>query len=54
LAGKEEAFKSKQLIELEVIPKEEVLDIEKYKLNIDFENLKKVLIQEHNFASMEK
>ncbi|HKL44190.1 MAG TPA: 5'-3' exonuclease H3TH domain-containing protein [Candidatus Absconditabacterales bacterium] len=54
LAGKEEAFKSKQLIELEVIPKEEVLDIEKYKLDIDFENLKKVLIQEHNFASMEK
>ncbi|HRX64249.1 MAG TPA: 5'-3' exonuclease H3TH domain-containing protein, partial [Candidatus Absconditabacterales bacterium] len=54
IAGKEEAFKSKKLIELEVIPKEEILDIEKYKLELDFNNYKEVLVQEYNFASMEK
>lgn len=50
---KDSAFESKSLIELMIIPN--IPDVnELWKINIDFDKLKNILIQEYNFKSMEK
>jgi DNA polymerase-1 len=54
LVWREEAFKAKSLIELETIPESELKDIETFKFDIDFDNYKKVLVQQQNFIGMDK
>ena len=51
---KDAAFAAKKLITLEYNPEIDNFDINNYKLNIDFNNYNKILIQEYNFKSMEK
>lgn len=52
--GKEEAYKSRGLIELKEV--QEVKDslLEHFKLELDFVNYKKVLVEEYHFASFDK
>ena len=54
IAGRDEAFKAKSLIELEVVPDAELWTLEDLKFEIDFGKYNQVLIQEHNFTSMAK
>lgn len=54
IAWKEEAFKAKGLIELEYVPEVDDLDLEQYKFDINFDNYKKILVDEYNFSAMEK
>lgn len=51
---KEFAENAKKLIQLEIAPEIDEIWLEKYKLDIDFNNYKKVLVDEYNFWSMEK
>lgn len=51
---KEFAENAKKLIQLEISPEIDEIWIEKYQLDIDFNNYKKVLVEEYNFWSMEK
>lgn len=54
IAWREAVFQAKSLIELEVIPDEELWNLEDLKFEIDFDNYKKILVQEHNFTTMDK
>lgn len=51
---KEFAENAKKLIQLEIAPEIDEIWIEKYQLDIDFNNYKKILVEEYNFWSMEK
>lgn len=51
---REDAFKAKWLIELEVVPDTELWNLEDLKFEIDFEIYKKILVQEQNFTGMDK
>lgn len=51
---KEYAEHAKKLISLEYAPAVELFDLNDYQLDIDFNLYKKVLVQDHNFSSMEK
>ena len=51
---KEFAENAKKLIQLETSPEIDEIWLEKYKLDIDFNNYKKTLVEEYNFWSMEK
>jgi DNA polymerase-1 len=51
---KEFAENAKKLIQLEISPEIDEIWLEKYKLDIDFSNYKKTLVEEYNFWSMEK
>ena len=52
--GKEDVYKSRGLIELTHLPEIEASQLETFKLSLDFMNYKKVLIDQHHFASFEK
>ncbi|HPC34659.1 MAG TPA: 5'-3' exonuclease H3TH domain-containing protein [Candidatus Absconditabacterales bacterium] len=54
LEGKEEAFKSKDLISLLDVPEVNAIGIEDYRFDIDFNKYQDILIKEQNFVSMEK
>jgi DNA polymerase-1 len=51
---KEYAFKSKQLIKLLKVPWIENYKLSNFQINIDFDKLKKILIEEKGFKSFEK
>ena len=51
---KEFAENAKKLIQLEIAPEIDEIWLEKYKLDIDFSNYKKTLVEEYDFWSMEK
>ena len=51
---KEFAENAKKLIQLEIAPEIDEIWLEKYKLDIDFNNYKKIFVDEYNFWSMEK
>jgi DNA polymerase I len=52
--GKEEAYTSRALIELKQVDEIQNSDIENFVLDLDFVKYKKVLVEEHHFASFEK
>lgn len=52
--GKEEAYKSRGLIELKPIPEIESTNLKNFALELDFPKYKKVLVEEHHFNSFEK
>ena len=52
--GKEEAYKSRGLIELKQVEEVQNSDIENFVLDLDFAKYKKVLIDEHHFNSFGK
>lgn len=54
IAGREDAFEAKWLIELEVVPDKELWDIEDRKFEIDFDKYKQILVQDQNFTTMNK
>ncbi|HOG15347.1 MAG TPA: 5'-3' exonuclease H3TH domain-containing protein [Candidatus Absconditabacterales bacterium] len=54
LDGKEEAFKSKDLISLLDVPEVNTIGIEDYRFDIDFNKYNEILVKEQNFVSMEK
>lgn len=54
LEGKTDAYTSRKLIELHEAPGIESVTMEEYALQLDFEKMKKVLVQEYEFHSMEK
>lgn len=52
--GKEDAYKSRGLIELKPITEIETTDLKNFALELDFPKYKKVLVEEHHFNSFEK
>jgi DNA polymerase-1 len=54
IVWREAAFKAKWLIELEVVPDTELWNLEDLKFEIDFDNYKKILVEEQNFTNMNK
>ena len=52
--GKEDAYKSRGLIELKPITEIENTDLQDFVLQLDFPKFKKVLIEECHFNSFEK
>ena len=54
VAGQEDAFFSKELIKLHIIPELLGKDLEQYTLYADFSKWKTILVKEYQFASMEK
>jgi len=52
--GKDSAFASKNLIQLHQVEAAQKKDLSDFQLHLDFNLFKKVLIQDHNFHSMEK
>ena len=52
--GKESAIQSKQLIQLHTVAGIEETNIENFKLKPDFDHYKNVLVNNHNFHSIEK
>lgn len=52
--GKEEAYKSRGLIELKLVDDVQKSSLETFKLDLDFAKYKKVLVEEYHFASFEK
>ena len=52
--GKEEAYKSRGLIELKPITEIENTDLKNFALELDFVKYKKVLVEEYHFASFDK
>ena len=54
IAGKEDAYKSRGLIELKSITEIVDTQIENFALSLDFPKYKKVLVEEYHFNSFEK
>lgn len=54
LAGKEDVYTSRGLIELKSIPEIENTQIDRFALTLDFAKYNQVLVQEHHFHSFEK
>lgn len=54
ITWKDIAYKSKDLITLYQVPGMECVRLEEYKPNFDFDKFKQVLIEQYNFASMDK
>jgi len=52
--GKEEAYGSKQLIQLMDVPSLQDVEISKYKCDFDFEHIQKTLVDGHGFTSLQK
>lgn len=52
--GKEDAYKSRGLIELKEVQDVKDSALEYFKLELDFVNYKKVLVEEYHFASFDK
>jgi DNA polymerase I len=52
--GKEDAYTSRSLIELKELDEVNKSDLNSFKLDLDFVKYKKVLVEEHQFASFEK
>jgi len=52
--GRESALQSKQLIQLHTVPEAESTEIANFKLKPDFDHYKNVLVNNHNFHSIEK
>lgn len=51
---KEEAYKSRGLIELKQVDEVQNSDIKSFVLDLDFVKYKKILVEEHHFASFAK
>lgn len=54
LDGKEDAYRSKDLIQLHTIPEIDKVALDQFKLSLDFDQTKKVLVQRYGFQSFEK
>ncbi len=52
--GKEEAYKSRGLIELKQVDELMTSDLDMFRLHLDFAKYKKVLVEEYHFASFDK
>jgi len=52
--GKEEAYKSRGLIELKQIDEVQQSDLDSFVLQLDFVKYKKILVEEYHFVSLEK
>ena len=54
LSGKEEAFFSKQLIELLMVPELQDYPLEKLLFNLDFKHREEILVDKRNFRGLKK
>ena len=54
IAGKEDAYTSRSLIELKELDEVQNSDLKNFLLELDFPKYKKVLIEENHFNSFEK
>lgn len=54
LDGKDDAYWSRDLIQLQTIPNIDAVNLRQYALTLDFETLKKILVQRYGFHSFEK
>ena len=54
LEGKDDAYWSRNLIQLHTIPNIDAVDLHQHSLKLDFDEMKKILVQRYGFQSFEK
>lgn len=52
--GKKDAYRSRDLIQLHTIPEIDKVALDQFKLSLDFDQTKKILVQRYGFQSFEK